>query len=56
MTKHATLLLDSIIRSTSVVQGRNIWEVVILRIAGDESWQAYICRFELDRNFNNQLV
>ena len=43
-------------RSISAVQGRNICEVAILRIAGDEYWQAYICRFELERNFNNRLV
>ena len=55
MTEHATLLLDSIIRSISAVQGLSTCEVAILRIAGDEYWQAYICRCELGGNFNNRL-
>ena len=55
MTEHATLLLDSIIRSISTVQGLSTCEVAILRIAGDEYWQAYICRCELGGNFNNRL-
>ena len=53
MTEHATLLLNSIIQKYHRSQGCNIREVVILRTAGDEYWQASICRFELDRNFNN---